>query len=288
MINKKINIVCFKAYGDLTIALNVLNLLNNIDNKNINCIVSDHNKILIKALDPYCKYELVNLGATNVPAYYDIRDSSIEDILKSILNAFSACRKFKNEKDSLLLFDNCGFREYFVFFGRKINKIESKYNNIYINYRETLKLYYPNINYWECTKGINKIISIFPESRKSFRNIPTNIIKMLLNLCIDHGYEPRILILDNQSKHYFTNAKTININSFDDSIFHVKNSKAVISADSFATHLASYFKKSVFVLTPYLKTKYWLPVDSLENDYWALFHDENYMKRSIKRFLSNI
>ena len=288
--NSEINlkIVCFKAFGDLTIALNVINLINNLDDFNLTCVVGNHHYRLVKALNPRCNYSIVNLGSNGVPAYYDIRDSNLIDIIKSLLFSFNSCNKFRRVTNNYYLFDRLGIREYLVFFGMNLKAIDNKYGNIYLNYRECLKFYFPTINKWEIEKGNNRIISIFPGSRKSFRNIPFIIIRSIVNICLDHGFEP-YLYEDNHEKRYnINNIKIIYYNSFAESIENINNSCGVISADSFPSHLSSYLKKSVFVLTPYLKTKYWLPVDSFENTYWSLFQDENNIKINLKRFLINL
>jgi hypothetical protein len=71
-----------------------------------------------------------------------------------------------------------------------LKAIDNKYGNIYLNYRECLKFYFPTINKWEIEKGNNRIISIFPGSRKSFRNIPFIIINHIKDInSINYGFE---------------------------------------------------------------------------------------------------
>ena len=279
---------CIKAYGDLTIILNAIQLLREKDQKEITCIVGGHHKDLVKALKPKCNIIILQSKSNKIPAFYDIRDSGIIMAISNLLVTMVQIRSQKLDSYQLI-FDRIGFREKILSIGHSSIKINDEINNIYINYRNTLEKIYQYPLKWKEIESVGNKIFIFPNGRKSYRNIPENQVEIIAKFCERYGFKPIIYELDNERSIEIKNINKIRTQpSFENSIKIIKNSCAIISCDSLPVHLSSYFGRPVFVMSPYTKTNYWLPENSFQNHYWNLFGNIDELLNSLSKFLIRI
>ncbi len=286
----KINIIntgicSLKAFGDLTIALNAIRRVNSEDRNKIYCIAGVHHKELLNAIKPNCNIIILPNIYSGVPAFYDVRDKGIISAAKSFINAFFEFRKLELN-NTQLLFDKIGVREWILSIGSIRIGLDDNCDNIYVGYKKTLIKNGFSVSDSVVKAGGGKRIIIFPNARKSFRNIPEKLLMKIISECINFGYDPVIFELDNERSLELKNVKKVRSNlSFSNTINYVNSSRAVISCDSLPVHIASYFDKPVFVVSPYNKTKYWLPENSLINNYWAKFDDQEMLIIKLSSFL---
>ncbi len=286
---KRVSFFCLKAFGDLTITLNAISLLDEKIQNDIRCIVGGHHNNLINALMPKCDITFIKLNVNEVPAFYDVRERGLFSAATSFIDAFAKVRKLDFSSD-LLLFDKMGLREkLFGLLSNSCSLDHTSNNNIYTQYRATLTRMFDSVSEWPCKQGPGNRILIFPNARKTFRNLNVDIIKAVAESCLLAGFEPVVYVLNNERNINLKGILTIRAPvSFANTIDAISNSRAVISCDSLPMHLSAYIGRPVFVITPYSITKNWLPQFTLENNYWTFFDDLSFKREVLDSFLNRL
>jgi len=284
---KRHAVVCLKSFGDMTIAAIALRMLFDEDAKEFKLWIGSHHVELFKALQPSCDTEVIQLKYPGVPAFYDIKDKGVIPAIFSLFDAYKSICTHSGNVD-LLIFDSLTLREKILASGRQAISLRNT-NNIYKNYRETFIKMFGRVKEELVYPGIGKVILICPHGRKSFRNIPAELVDSMAEMCIAHGFDPVIYMLDGEAP---ISCKVPRIVEAKRSFFHlrqsIEESCAVISADSLSAHLTAYVARPVFIASPYLKTRFWLPPNTDKNQYWGLFSEHQKTLAALDRFLTDL
>lgn len=284
----KYDLICLKSFGDLTIAARALNMLYEEDIRNVTLSIGSHHYDLYKALRPKCNTKVISLKHPGVPAFYDIRDMGLLRAFLSLMDAFQARKKYR-AKDCTLIFDRLSLREKLLTRGQQAIELSSSENNIYKNYRSTFLNLFGRIRKDVVFSGPGKTILILPHGRKSFRNIPADLIDRMAIKSIDKGFDPIVYVLKGDSPIFCKVPRTIIAErSFGRLRETIEQSHAVVSSDSLGAHLATYVERPVFIASPYDKTRFWLPPNTADNDYWGLFSEPTKMIDAFDRFLESL
>ena len=285
----KYDLICLKSFGDLTIAARALNMLYEQDARNITLSIGSHHSDLYGALRPeFIVSRVIALKYPGVPAFYDIKDAGMLKAFSSLLDAFQARRRHKDE-DCTLIFDAISWREKLLTRGQQAIGLSNSENNIYQNYRSTFLNLFGRVRDDVVSPGPGKTILILPHGRKSFRNIPPELIDCMAKKCIDKGFEPLVYALKGDSPIFCTVPRTIIAErSFSALREVIEQSHAVVSSDSLGAHLATYVGRPVFISSPYDKTRFWLPPNTASNEYWGLFSESMKMIGAFDRFLTDL
>lgn len=286
MSNKQFALVSLKSFGDMTIAARAIRMLHNEDAMNITLWIGEHHAELYRALQPNIKTNILNLRYSGVPAFYDVKDMGMKKAFLSFLDIQNVLKANKN-KAEVLIFDSITWREKLLNIGTEIQGLDNRQQNIYRKYRETFLQLFGRVKDEKVIKGSGKTILIMPHGRKSFRNIPSDLIDSMAKICLENGFDPVLYMINGEMPIVCNIPQVINAErSFLDLRNAIEQSCAVISADSLASHLTTYLSKPVFVASPYTKTLYWLPPHSLENQFWGLFSESKNLMHELNRFLS--
>jgi ADP-heptose:LPS heptosyltransferase len=106
---------------------------------------------------------------------------------------------------------------------------------------------------------------------------------------LENGFNPFVYTFDDEARIECRIPKVIRAKkSFRDLRLSLENSHAVISADSLGTHMAAFISRPVFVISPYLETKFWLPSSTYEKNHWGLFEKKNEMLNSLDNFFADL
>jgi hypothetical protein len=286
--NTRYALVSLKSFGDMTIATRAIRTLYEEDARNIVLWIGSHHVDIWQALQPDCATEILILKYTGVPAFYDIKHMGVGKATLSFVNAFQAIQSHKSNVD-VLIFDVLSWREKILAGSFQSIALDNREQNIYKNYRETFLQMFGRIRDEVVQPGVGKTILILPHGRNSFRNIPSDLIDQMAKVCILHGFEPTLYMLEGETPipckiPIIMHSKR----SFSDLRKAIEQSCAVISADSLTTHFATYMEMPVFVASPYNKTLYWLPPYSDEHQFWGLFTEPLKMMDSLERFLLSL
>jgi hypothetical protein len=284
---KKHAVVCLKSFGDMTIAARALRMLYEEDALAVSLLVGSHHLELCKALRPSCDIEVIQLKSPGVPAFYDIKDRGVIQVIFSLFDAYKTFHAYELNS-TVLIFDSITLRERILARGRKSMAL-SNHNNIYRNYRETFLQTFGRVKEEVVNPGSGKVVLICPHGRKSFRNIPADLVDSMASMCIAHGFDPAIYMLDGEAPIPCKVPRVVDAKrSFAHLRQSIEQACAVISADSLTAHLSAYVTRPVFIASPYLKTKFWLPPNTDENQYWGLFSEPKKTLIALDNFLSSL
>ena len=275
--NKMFAFFQMQGFGDLVILCNVLKkyTINNDDNF---IIMGSYLNKLYNELGLDIKTITFQFDGNDIPPIYNLRNNGIK---KGFFNGLEIrnllLNNYKN-KQFLLIFDNeqvnyCGIRERFFTFNLPSIFIEAK-ENVYLTYTNFLKdknnFRYNYENYFSLAK--NRNLSIFPSSRQKRKIITDDILTILIQKSRSIGLKPTIYNIGNDDTYSqkIKNYVKILPKTFKSVIETVKNSSFVISSDSVTAHIAEFYNKPIYVISP-KQNNYWLPLSSYDKNFWSEF-----------------
>lgn len=281
-------LINLKAYGDMVIAAEALNMLYEEDAQKIALWIGSHHSELYHALQISYKVKFIETNKTDVPAIYDIREKGPFNAILSLVDIHNQIQHCSNDAD-IYLFDRLSWREKLLSYGHPSFAINTASGNIYLDYKQTFFKLFGRVKSKKVNVGSSKTILITPHGRKPFKNIPSDLIDKMSNICIKHGFDPMVYSLQNKQSLEYKIPRTIYANpSFNDLRETIQNSCALISADSLSAHLANFISKPVFVTSRYKQSAYWLPSNSLENSFWGIFDEPEIIMQNLERFLASL
>ena len=191
-------------------------------------------------------------------------------------------------ENTLLIFDRKGIRE--TFWHPITHPVLSPRLSIYTLLTRNCST--QDSGDFSCTSFLRnssiKSVGIFPGSRVPSKTVPKNLIESVVHECLSLGLTPTVFVLDGESQ----DLESVSLSSlsivprcFDSMKDAVCSMDAVISADSMPAHMAEYYGRPVFVLTP-VRNDYWLPLSCFNTGRWMLFNEFTSVSSKLKVFLS--
>jgi hypothetical protein len=289
MIHYPISLVSLKSFGDFIVARWALRKLDTTARK-VSIIIGDHLKELDAVLGIYPNTYCIPHREGGVPAIYDINKLGIS---RGILSAFNLRRhliELNLPSKSILIFDKVGLRERFIASAYPRRDLP-KAKNIYLAYQQLLGLE-GGIASQPTSVGqvvLSKSVGIFPGSRVPAKTLPESVIKNLVHACVSQGMRSTVFILDGEGTNLPLSLESVTIlpRRFDAMASAVRSMDAVITADSMPAHMAEYFGKPVFVVSP-VPNEYWLPLSCIASSRWALFDEPFATSSRLHSFLGNV
>lgn len=273
MLDFPISLISLKSFGDFIIARWALQKLGSAAS-GTSIIIGHHLCELDFALGRYPRTYCIRHGEKGVPAIFDIKQLGRWRGMRSALQIRRLISELNLPHKSTLIFDRKGFREKFVAATYPCSALPPE-ANIYLAYQ---KLFCSNasVESKSMQSGRSaqiKSVGIFPGSRISTKTMPDKLITSLLDACVRQGIRPTVFILDGESPNLVPpSGELLSIvpRRFDAMRNAVCSTDAVISADSMPAHMAEYFGKPIFVMSP-VKNEYWLPLSCFLGNRWELF-----------------
>lgn len=153
---------------------------------------------LCQALQPDSAILIISLKYPGVPAFYDIKDMGV---LRAMTSLYDACHAFglQKGKADVLIFDEVTWLEKCLASGAKTMALINHDSNIYRNYRSTFLQLFGRVKDEVVQPGIGKTSLIMPKGRKSFRNIPSELIDRMADCCLAHVFEPVMYMLEGEA-----------------------------------------------------------------------------------------
>jgi ADP-heptose:LPS heptosyltransferase len=267
-------IVSLKSFGDFIIARWALQRLGKAAS-DVSIIMGDHLIDLDAALGPYLGTYCIRHCEGGVPAMYDIKKLGTWRGIRSAFHLRQLFSELNLPPNSMLIFDKMALRERFIastYPSRDLPKAQ----NIYLAYQQLLG-FEDGIASQPTSVGktvLSKSVGIFPGSRVSAKTLPESVIKNLVQACVSQDMRPTVFILDGEGANLPLSLESVTTLPwrFDAMASAVRSMDAVISADSMPAHMAEYFGKPVFVVSP-KPNQYWLPLSCISNNRWTLFDD---------------
>lgn len=256
--------ISVKSYGDFIIASNALRA-NGSHSDSLLC--GSHLRPLMTAIDYKGNIEWLETGGDNVPAFFDVRKFGILSAIASGVTLHRLINEHVAAND-LLVFDRLGWRQNFLA-GLKLKAhIATGKTNIYLDYEQFLSKDVNN-RVELPVKNVTKI-GIFPDSRLAKKQLGPTLVSKIFHDLIKLGCDPQVVYVGSNPTRLGINNSVVN--GFDALIDRVRDFDIIISADSLPAHLAEYFEKPVFVISP-VNNNYWLPKSAFLNGRFSLFCD---------------
>lgn len=275
-------LVSLKAFGDFVIACSALRTLK--EKHGLRIIAGEHVRSLAKAIGVESNIDFIgDATCVDVPACFDIRK-------KGLWAAFVSLYKLRQSIGSHtwggeLIFDNLGWRERVVGFGKTLKSLSADQGNIYLAYDHFFQLagYELSASLAVKSKVANQNAIIIPGARVAGRVIPKEIIGLIFDLLKSKKIPVSVLILDGELFDIPTGIPVLRLpRSFDNLVTAIQQCGLVISADSLPSHLSEFFNVPVFVSTPKPKP-YWLPRSSYINNGWATFENTSLLNEWLEK-----
>lgn len=275
-----------KAFGDLVILRSALARANILPAPAI--VIGSHLFELGNALGSYCGQQLVVETHGQVPAIFDLRRRGIGKALRSAIDLHRRFCRLEIDGDAPLTFDKLGWRERFIARGRSVQALPDA-ANIYLAYSKLLREPEESPAYGVRQQDTRlRTAGIFPASRIGAKNLPSKLIGRLVQACRNADLQPIIHLLEGERPELegFDEHVRLVPRSFRALAAAVRSVDLVLSADSLPAHLAEYFGRPVFVLTP-VDNEYWLPLGAFVHRRWARFEELTMRSSRLASFLSS-
>lgn len=257
--------ISVKSYGDFIIASNALRT-NGSHSDALLC--GSHLRPLMTAIDYKGNIEWLETGGDGVPAFFDVRKFGILSAIASGVTLHRLINEHVAAND-LLVFDRLGWRQNFLAGLKPKAEIASGLPNIYLEYENFL------------SSGVNsrielplkkaKKIGIFPDSRLTTKQIDPVLVSKIFHDLSVLGCDPQVVYVGGSP--IIPGINICVVNSFEMLVDAIRDFDVIISADSLPAHLAEFFEKPTFVISP-VNNNYWLPKSAFLNDRFSLFDDE--------------
>ncbi len=266
-------IFVLRAYGDFTILLQSL-LRSNRKNQ-YKLVASSHLQPLFISLQQFVNFEAVQI---------EFVDFGIDKtLLRFFTNKFFFSTNCFNEIQSIKTYlkanPNSGGQDYleqdkriawfnFLIGNNFKHIIEDQ--NVYNTYDQFLEnSTFENLEILE-NKPINsnKKLLIFPDSRLSAKNIPTDVLDKIIQEQNNKGHIVQVAYFKSQ-----TNKHSVSYNNFDELLKMIQDADFIIGADSLPIHLANLLNKPHFILYPKGFTQLFITPFALANQSFGTFEE---------------
>lgn len=254
--------VSLKAYGDFIIASNALGAYGSPGDI---LLCGSHLRPLMKAVGYQGNVEWLETGDAGVPPLFDLRKFGLLSAISSGLTLRRLIHGCVAANDQLV-FDRVGWRQNVLAGGTPTAQIATGRPNIYLDYEQFLS---ESVNR-QVEVPIQKTsrIGIFPDSRLAAKQLGDALVSRVFRDLIGLGCDPQVVYVGAKPMELGLNIRSIN--GFDALVECIQEFDLIISADSLPAHIAEYFGRPIFVLSP-VDNHYWLPKSAFLNGRFALF-----------------
>lgn len=280
-------VVCLKSFGDLIIARSALRDFH-LTGGAVTLIIGDHLTELNAALGVRTPSITLHHSEGGVPALYDIRKRGITRALQSAWRLRRLMAEAVLSNGGSFLFDHIGLRERFIAVGRPTHALPPA-DNVYSAYSIALRGYWPESAAEPEPSQMGQTVGIFAGSRIQRKVLPVSVIDRLLKACKAAGLKSIIYVLEGEPIQLPSNGQSVVViaRSFDAMARAVREADAVLSADSMPAHLAEYYRRPVFVVSP-VANQYWLPISAFRYQRWSLFEHTSVCEENLYKFLGSL
>jgi hypothetical protein len=276
-----------KAFGDFTIACWAMRKLGT-GAIHYPLIYGDHLAEIYAALESVPVTKCLYHGEGGVPALFDIKKRGWLLGVNSAFHLRELLQSLDLQFKTTLVFDRVGLRERFIAGSRAVCSLPEA-ENIYLAYSQLFKLQIPlpRMSLARESRCSLVHVGIFPGSRIQAKTLLRGVVDHLIDVCLRCGKEPVLFVLDGEPCELpMKRVEVVTLpRRFASMANAVRSVDAVISADSLPAHMAEYFNRPVFVVSP-KPNPYWLPLSCLSEHWWALFDESGATEDSLSRFLS--
>lgn len=265
--------VSLKAFGDLVIAVAVLERLSGPGAGGVEILYGSHLSDLVSALEPRVAARRIQLASTSVPAMYDVRKAGLPRALASLAEVRAALARSAPEQ-GVLVFDRNQARERIIA-GRLAHRALPVAGNIYDAYDLALREF--GLEPGSVLSGTayrGGTIGLFTASRVARKDIPLELLEPLIARLNEAGAPSIIYLLEGERPDITAShlPHVVIPRTFGALIGAVRECSLVVSADSLPAHLAEREGLPVYVLSP-ASNEFWLPRSSFVHRNWGLFSD---------------
>lgn len=250
-------------------------------------IMGEHLIELDAVLGARASAHLICHGEDGVPALFDMKRLGLWRGACSAIRLRRLISELTSRRPTTLVFDKIGARERFIAGSAPLDAVPHA-ENIYLAYCMLLGISRPlQRPTFPFPLTAPARVGIFPGSRIAAKALPADVIGSLLDVCRQRAAYPIVHALEGEQLNLFTGvAETRRLpRRFGAVAEAIRGVDAVISADSMPAHMAEYFGRPVFVVSPVVN-QYWLPLSCLAEQRWSLFAGVNTAPDALRRFLT--
>lgn len=253
------------SYGDF-----VIDLLFAEKASNVKIIAANYLKPISKAMNSKDIVEFIEVRNEIPPALFSLKSSSLRKAILSFFRLFLSFKEISDDKD--LYVNSKNIRWKLLFFYRRLGYIRNSKQNIYEAYCKMLDI---DINNLILPITKKKKIKIFPGSRQAKKNISKSILQIFIKALEENFVEYEIIYIKGKSINI---KKSKEIDGLELLISEIKDCDGIISADSLPIHIATYYNKDCFLISPEPAFAL-MPIHIFKNKLWSRGKvDNNFLK----------
>jgi hypothetical protein len=151
---------------------------------------------------------------------------------------------------------------------RQINALRLPHENIYLAYCTRFKLTPEDLVV--AMPARPREVLVFPDSRQAAKQIPESTLRSLTVINAAAGVQTRIVRVRPPEIGRVDSPNELNLWGLPALVRAVREAEVIVSADSLPGHLAEYFERPVFILTPQANEPL-MPLSVLQRQRWGRF-----------------
>lgn len=260
------------AFGDFVIDCNFMRSAG----QNTGILAASYLEPLARALDYPGRLRFFDMPAIDVPpSAFNVRKAGITAIAASLWRLRAGILTAVPPADTINV-PHRDIRWRLACTPRRINALRMPHENIYVAYCARLGLV-PQDLVVPMPKHYREVV-IFPDSRQPAKQIPESTLRALVDINTAAGLQTRIARVRPPEAGYVPTPGEFNLWGLPALVHTVREAEVIVSADSLPGHLAEYFKRPVFIMTPQANEPL-MPLSVLLRQRWGRFDAiETYQK----------
>jgi hypothetical protein len=223
---------------------------------------------LAEAIDyqgPLSYFEMPAQGVP--PSVFNVRKANLSEIVGSFQRLRAAILASTLPADTITV-SHRDIRWRLACAPRRIYALRLPNENIYLAYCNRLGLT-PQELVVPMPVRVREVI-VFPDSRQPVKQIPESTLRALVDINARAGVRTRIVRVRPPEAGRVEASGECSLWGLSDLVCAVREAEAIVSADSLPAHLAEYFERPVFILTPQANEPL-MPLSVLLHQRWGRF-----------------
>jgi hypothetical protein len=252
------------AFGDFVIDCNFMQYAG----PNDSLLAASYLEPLADALGFRSRIKFFNMPINDIPpSVFDVRKGGLSRIIRSA-HLLREGLLSSVGKDDVLNVPVEDFRWKVICWPHSVSAIRTKSENIYNAYCKRFGIE-PSSLMSIKTQKLSTIL-IFPDSRQVIRKVPNSTVSLVTSANNDFGISTIVVKIRPPELKVPCASNEISIWGLSALIELIKNADAIVSADSLPAHIAAYYNRPVFVITPVPKASWpQLPPSVLIPGFWS-------------------
>lgn len=202
------------------------------------------------------------------PSVFNLRKAGIRAIISSMQQLRAGISSSTSPADTINV-PHKDIRWWLACSPRRVVPLRLRHENIYLAYCSRFELSPESLI--SKMPGRPREVLIFPDSRQPNKQIPDSTLQSVMEINAMFGVRTTIVRVRPPDKNVNNSPNEVSLWGLTNLVRLIQEAEAIVSADSLPGHLAEYFKRPVFILTPKANEPL-MPLSVLLYKRWSCFN----------------